>query len=167
MSSRIDYLASSPAPADTVYATMVDPEYLRERLSRIGGRGAGLLEHAADEQGARYRVRHGLAAEDLPALVRNLVPGELVIERSERWTRKGDGQYLGEVDVTIPGTPASATGGMRIRDVDGGSEFAVRAEVTVNIPLLGGRIEAAVGEQIRSLLGAESQFTQEWLAKTS
>jgi hypothetical protein len=155
MSRQIDFRSVSPRPADEVYATMVDPEYLRARLERIGGPGAGLLEHSADVQGARYLLRLGLDAKDLPSVVRN-----------ERWTRQDSGRYLGEVDVTIMGAPATAAGGMRLRDLpDGGSELNVRADVRVSVPLIGGKIEGVVGEQVQRLLAAETAFTETWLTE--
>jgi hypothetical protein len=164
MPRQIDYRSTSPHPADTVYATMVDPDFLRARLQQIGGPGADLLEHTADLAGASYKLRHGLDATQLPAAVRNMLSGEVTIERSERWTRQDSGQYLGDVQVAIPGTPASAAGGMRLRDAaDGGSELLVRADVTVQVPLFGGKIEEIVADQVQNLLAAESAFTQQWL----
>jgi hypothetical protein len=166
MSRQIDFRSVSPRPADEVYATMVDPEYLRARLERIGGPGAGLLEHSADVQGARYLLRLGLDAKDLPSVVRSVLPGDLTIERNERWTRQDSGRYLGEVDVTIMGAPATAAGGMRLRDLpDGGSELNVRADVRVSVPLIGGKIEGVVGEQVQRLLAAETAFTETWLTE--
>jgi hypothetical protein len=168
MSRQIDFRSVSPHPADEVYATMVDPDYLRARLERIGGPGANLLEHSADVQGARYRLRLGLDAKDLPAVVRSVLPGNLTIERNERWSRQDSGRYLGDVDVTIPGAPASATGGMRLRDLpEGGSELNVRADVRVSVPLIGAKIEGVVGEQVQRLLTAETAFTDEWLAQNA
>lgn len=165
MSRQIDYRSTSPYSADEVYATMVDPEYLRARLEQIGGPGAGLLEHEAGIEGARYRLRHGLDAKDLPPVVRGVLPGNVTIERTERWTRQSDGHYLGDVQVEIAGTPASAAGGMRLRDVpEQGSELEVRADVTVKVPLIGGRIEDVVAEQVRRLLAAETEYTEQWLA---
>ena len=165
MSRQIDFRSTSAYPADEVYATMVDPDYLRARLQRLGGRGAGLLEHTADTGGARYRLRHGLDAKDLPSLVRGVLPGDITIERTERWTRQDSGRYLGDVQVDIPGTPASAAGGMRLRDAPaGGSELQVRADVIVSVPLIGGKIEGVVAEQVQNLLAAEVAFTQQWLA---
>jgi hypothetical protein len=165
MSRQIDYRSTSPYSADEVYATMVDPDYLRARLQQIGGPGAGLLEHEAGVEGARYRLRHGLDAKDLPSVVRGVLPGNISIERTERWTRQESGRYLGDVQVDIPGTPASAAGGMRLRDLpDGGSELHVRADVTVSVPLIGGKIEDIVAQQVQNLLTAETAFTGQWLA---
>jgi hypothetical protein len=165
MSRQIDFRSVSPYTADEVYATMVDPAYLRARLERIGGPGAALLEHSADVQGARYRLRLGLDAKDLPSVVRSVMAGNVTIERDERWTRQDSGRYRGEVAVTIVNAPASATGGMRLRDLpDGGCELNVRADVRVSVPLIGAKIEGVVGEQVQRLLAAETAFTQTWLA---
>ena len=99
----------------------------------------------------------------LPPLVQTLVPGNLVIERTETIRQLGPGDYDGSVDVQIPGAPVRAEGRMQLRDAPGGSEFGVEAEVLVNVPLIGGRIEETVAEQVRNLLVAETAFTQEWL----
>jgi hypothetical protein len=164
MSRQFDYRSTSSHSADEVYATLVDPDFLRARLAEIGGPGADLLEHTADGKGAQYRLRHGLDAKDLPSVVRRVMSGDITIERTERWTRE-DGAYLGEVQVAIPSTPASAAGVMRLRDLpDGGSELHVRADVTVSVPLIGGKIEGVVGERVQKLLAAESAFTRHWLA---
>jgi hypothetical protein len=166
MSRQIDFRSESTYPADEVYATMVDPDFLRARLEQIGGPGAELLEHTADIEGARYRLRHGLDGRDLPPVVRGVLSGNVMIERTERWTRQESGRYLGEVQVAIPGAPASAAGGMRLRDTpDGGSELQVRADIAVEVPLIGGKIEGIVAEQVQNLLRAESAFTRQWLAE--
>ena len=165
MATQFEYRSTFSYPADEVYATMVDPDFLRARLDRIGGPGAALLEHSADTDGARYRLRHGVDANALPSLVRGVLPGNLVIERTETWKREDSGSYSGDVVVTIPDTPGSATGGMRLRDTDEGSEHAIRVEVTVKVPIIGGKIEEMVTGHIRGLLESESAFTQQWLAR--
>jgi hypothetical protein len=166
MARSVDYRSTSQYPAEEVYATMVDPEYLRERLRRMGGPGAELLEHRADAESARYRLRHGLSSADLPPIVATLMKGDIVIERTEEIEREDAGRYRGDVAVRIHGTPASAAGWMRLADIDGtGSEFVIHADVTVKVPLLGGKIEGIVADQVRSLLAAETAFTLEWLAR--
>jgi len=67
----------------------------------------------------------------------------------------------------VPGTPASATGLMGLRDAGPGSELRIRTDVTVRVPLLGGRIEASVGEQILKLLNAETTFTLDWMNRNA
>jgi Protein of unknown function (DUF2505) len=159
MSRQFDYHAASEFPADRVFATMVDADALRARLAELGGRNAALLEHQASADGARFRVRHGLNTDDLPPSIRGFVPENFVIDRLETWTRPGEGRYDGTADVAVPGTPASAIGRMKLVDTAGGSTLHVSTDITVRVPLLGGRIESSVGEQITSLLALETDFT--------
>jgi hypothetical protein len=163
MSRPIDYRSTSPFPAERMYAAMADPQFLRDRLARIGGKGAELLEHTPDGDGVRYRLRQGLDRHLLPPLVQTLIPGDLMIERVESLGPDTIGGYRGDVDVRVPGTPVTARGAMRLADVAAGSEFAVRAQVTVNVPFLGGKLETMIAEQVVKLLDVETGFTREWL----
>lgn len=164
MSRRIDHRSSSERPADDVAAVMLDEEYLRARLVQLGGPGAALLEHHTDAAGGRYRIRQGVDAALLPAVVSTLVAGNLVIERTESLRHLGAGQWGGDVRVAIPGTPASAAGSLDLRDAGAGSELIISADVRVDVPFLGGRIEGFVAEQVQLLLAAETAFTMRWLA---
>jgi hypothetical protein len=167
MARSIDYRSTLAFPAEKVFAAMTDPEYLRARLRELGGPGSELLEHEANSDGGRYRLKQGLSESDLPPIVGKVVGGDLHIERTETLRRGGPGSYDGDVDVRIPGVPASAGGTMRLAD-DGagngaGSLFEVHADVAVNVPLFGGKIEEIVAEQVRRLLEVETAFTIRWL----
>jgi hypothetical protein len=167
MPHPIDYRSSSPYPAERMFAAMSDPEYLRARLARMGGKDAALVEHSANGGTVRYRLRQGLDRALLPSFVQALVPGDLLIERVEELRAEPAGGYRGDVAVRVPGTPVTAGGMMALADTATGSDFAVRAQVTVNVPFMGGRIEATIAEQVLNLLAAETGFTREWIAQRS
>ncbi|MBW0115196.1 DUF2505 domain-containing protein [Pseudonocardia abyssalis] len=164
MSRQIDYRSSSQHSADDVAAVMLDEEYLRARLVQLGGPGAKVLAHEPTADGGRYTIRHGVDQAALPSIVSSLVSGNLVIQRTESLRREAPGRWAGDVDVQIPGTPASAVGSLALHDAGTGSELLVRADVTVKIPFLGGKIEAVIVDQVQQLLAAETAFTLEWLA---
>jgi hypothetical protein len=163
MARSVDYRTSLAYPADQVFAAMTDEEYLRARLRELGGPGSALLEHEAGPNGARYRLRQGLAASDLPPIVGKVMNGDLAIERTETLRRTSQGGYAGDVDVAIANAPASATGTMTLADEGTGSRFAVRSDVRVKVPFIGGTIEELVAGQVRRLLEAETEFTVRWL----
>jgi hypothetical protein len=167
MSRQFDYRATPPHPAAAMFAAMVDADCLRARLAALGGRNAALLEHEADADGARFRVRHGLDPSDMPQGVRSFLPSDFVINRLETWRKAGDGRYTGSADVEVPHTPASASGQMGLRDAGNGSELRISTAVSVRVPLLGGRIESSVGEQILKLLGMETAFTLDWMSQNA
>jgi hypothetical protein len=163
MARSIDYRTTLSFPAEKVFATMTDRGYLEARLRELGGPGSALLEHETGPEGARYRLRQGVSETDLPPVVGKVVGGNLVIERTETLRRAEGGRYAGDVGVAIPGAPASAAGTMSLDDAAGDSLFAVNADVTVSVPLLGGTIEGIVAEQVKRLLEAETAFTIRWL----
>ena len=59
MARSIDYRSPLAFPAETVFATMTDEEYLRARLRELGGPGSELLEHKVGPDGARYQLHFG------------------------------------------------------------------------------------------------------------
>ncbi len=167
MSRQFDYRATPPQPAAAMFAAMGDADCLRARLAALGGPNAALLEHKADADGARFRVQHSLDPSDIPQAVRGFLPSDFVIHRLEVWRRANEGLYTGTADVDVPGTPASATGQMGLRDSANGSELRISTDVSVNVPLFGGRIEGSVGEQILKLLDLETEFTIDWMKRNA
>jgi Protein of unknown function (DUF2505) len=165
MPRQSEYRSTSQYSAERVFTTMVDAGFLRERLEKIGGKDAALLEHTADANTARFRLRQTLDSRDLPSVVRNLLSGDIVIERTETWTRSGSGTYRGGAQVLIRSTPASATGTMSLQDVGAGGELVVRTDVTVQVPIIGGKIESVVAEKVKELLALETDFMIQHIAK--
>lgn len=168
MPRPIRYRTRCPYPTDALYAAMVDRDQLQARLAELGGEGAELLEYTVDDGSARYRLRHGLAADQLPPMARAFLPTDLVIERTETWRHEGEGRYRGDVAVNIPGTPGKVGGSQTLGAAEGGgSELVMNGEVEVPVPFIGGKIEDIVAEQVERLVAAEAEFTQRWLAANS
>jgi len=163
---RIEHRANSRWDADRVHATLVDPAFLADRLAALGGTGATLVEHEVTDGQVSYRLRHGIPAEKIPSVVRPLLGSGLVIERIETWRADGPGRYTGTMRADTSGLPGDLGGVMTLADLpEGGSVLAVDGEVKVNIPLVGGKVEDVVAEQVRRLLASEADFALNWLAE--
>jgi uncharacterized protein DUF2505 len=160
MPSRFEHRATFAAPVDTVYSTLVDEAFLAARLRDIGGKDAALLDHRTSADGAAYKLRQGVDANRLPGAVRSILSGDLVVEREERWqARESAGR------ATINGVPAEIRSRGRLASKGDTTELVVSAEVKVSIPLIGGKIEKVVVEQVAKLLAAEAEYTEKWLAE--
>lgn len=170
MARRIEYRSTSEWPAERVHAALIDVECLRARLNELGGSNTELVEHQETEDGVHFEIHQAVRAESLPSVVRTVVGGDLLIDRSETWRCTSEGHYAGEVAAAIPGVPGSITGSMWLRDLASPtsatvSEFVVDGTVRVNVPFVGGRVEDLVVDQVHKLLSDEVQFTSEWLAQ--
>ncbi len=164
MASSLEHRSTFPAPVTVVYSTLVDEAFLTERLRSIGGKNAALLDHSLDGTRAAFRMRQGVDAARLPGAVRSILSGDLVVEREERWEQAGT-DYAGTSRVTISGVPGDIRGRSRIGDVPAGAVLVVTAQVKVSIPLIGGKLEKVVAEQVGKLLAAEAEYAEKWLAE--
>lgn len=160
MPSRFEHRATFAATADAVFSTLVDEAFLTARLRDIGGKGAALLDHRVEGDTAAYRLRQGVDASRLPGAVKSIINGDLVVEREERWHGS---ESAGK--ATISGVPAHITSRGQLTARGTGCELLTRAEVKVSIPLIGGKIEKVVAEQVTKLLAAEAEYAEKWLAE--
>jgi hypothetical protein len=165
MARRIEHRTRLAWGPKTVFSTLVDENYLNERLAVLGGTGAAVLRHDKSDEQASFKLRHGVEGRNLPSAVRTVLGGDLTIERHETWQALGDG-YTGTVKVTIPGVPGELAGTMALTGDDAtGTEHLIDGVVRIPIPFVGGKVEESIVGQLRDLLDAEHRFTQEWLGR--
>lgn len=163
MGSRIEHRAQFAEPPSVVYAALIAEAYVRARLDALGGDGAALLEHDISGVPATYHIRHGVPADKLPSAARQLLGGDLIVDRKESW-RSDNGEYLNTIAATIPGMPGEINATQRLSGAGQGSELHTTGEVTVGVPIVGGKLERTIAEQVTKLLIAELEFTTKWLA---
>ncbi len=164
MATSLEHRSTFAEAADTVFNTLVDEAFLTERLRAVGGKNAALLDHSRDGERVTFRMRQGVDAANLPGAVRSVLNGDLVVEREERW-RPEAGAYAGASRVTIAGVPGEIQGRSRIAGAGSGAELVIGAQVKVSIPLIGSKLEKVVAEQVGTLLAAEAEFAEKWLAE--
>ncbi|QRP45544.1 DUF2505 domain-containing protein [Amycolatopsis sp. FDAARGOS 1241] len=164
MGSRIEHRAEFSAPLAAVLAAVSGEDALRARLAELGGDDAKLLSHSVDGDTVRYELQHGIAAQRLPQAVRALHKGDIIVRRKQVWQRSGDG-HAGHVDVNVSGMPGEIGARTFLTPRGQRVEFRTSGEVTVRIPLFGGKIEEFVAQQVTNLLSREADFTTTWLAE--
>lgn len=165
MARRIEHRAEYGFPAELVYAALIDETYLRQRLARIGGRRSELVSHTVADEAVEAVMRQAIDPEHLPSVVKRITPNGVVIVRTESW--RWDTQYRGRIAAAVDGMPGTFDGTMSLVDTAAGSAISLGATVSVSIPLVGGKIESAIADQLRQLLEAEARFTTSWLQQQS
>lgn len=158
MTSRVEIRHRYPTTPDHLRAVMTDPDFLRAKLSAVGGAGAELVSRKQDGRGVTVVLRQEVPAEALPSIVRSFLPGDLTIERTETWTDSG-----GTVHAEVDGAPGTISGRMRLAPDEGGSVLSLRLEATVPLPLIGGKVEKVITDSVGRLMETEYGFTEQWL----
>ncbi|WP_197320518.1 DUF2505 domain-containing protein [Saccharomonospora sp. NB11] len=164
MATRIEHRATFSHSVADAYAAQTEADALRDRLRQVGGEQSELRDHEVTEHGARYTLVQGIPADKLPSIVRSLRSGDLSVRRRHVWTREGD-RATGTVTVEVSDVPGRITADVELVPSGSGAVQTTRGEVSVRVPLVGGKIEKFVVDQVTQLLESEARATERWLAR--
>ncbi|TVT22368.1 DUF2505 domain-containing protein [Amycolatopsis rhizosphaerae] len=166
MASRIEHRAEFVYGVTEVFAAQSSEPAVRARLSEIGGDHAALLDYSAAPDSVRFHLRQGVGADKLPSVVRALHHGDLFVDRHESWTIS-EGRYSGIAKATVSGLPGEITARTELLSRGEGTLLEITGEVKIRIPLVGGKLEGFVAEQVTHLLAREAEYSAQWLAENS
>lgn len=154
-----------PATAEQVYRALCDEQYWLARLADSGADEATLdVLEVTDDGGVNVVTTQVLRSDRLPGLVTQFHRGDLAIQREENWTALVDGRAGADVSGSISDAPVALSGTAALQPSEGASRLAYRATVEVRVPLVGGKLEKFIGNQLVALVDAEQRFTTGWIA---
>ena len=166
MPRPIEHSATYACSPATLHAALTDRAYWEARIEAVGGTGATLDSFARAAGGAEVALTQVIAAGNLPSIVSRIKAGDLSITRTETWGPLAADAATAEVTALVGGTPASVTGTTSLTGDATSTTVRTAGQAKVPVPLVGGRIEQAVADNVVKLLVAEARFTEQWLART-
>lgn len=139
-------------------------QYWLDRIEAFGG-GITLDSFTVDADGAvSVATSQDLRREALPGPLAKLYPADLTVYRYEKWTPTANGEFVGDVDVKAVGAPLSGAGQALLASDGEGSRLTFAGSVAFKLPIVGGKIEGYLAEQLRQGLADIQRFTTEWIA---
>ena len=163
MPRSFDMAADYEGGVEQVREAFGDRQYWLDRLAGSGADEATLDSMTVGPDGIDVVTTQTLWARRLPGLVSQFHHGDLSFVREELWSPVEDGRTTARIKGTIPGAPASLTGTAVLAPSGTGSRLEFTATVEVRIPLVGGKVEGFVGNQLVELIIAEQRFITEWI----
>lgn len=159
------------ASVEQVLQAFSDEQYWLARLADSGADQATLDSLRSEGTGGGVDVitTQVLRSDRLPALVSQFHRGDLRIRREETWGPVTDGTATATVVGSILDAPAALTGTAVLEPMSqtGGARLKFQATVEVRIPLVGGKLENFIGNQLVELLIAEQRFTTMWISENA
>jgi hypothetical protein len=169
MPRSFDMAAEYEGSVEQVHRAFGDEEYWLERLADSGADDYSLDSMTVNGEGIDVVTTQTLRADRLPGVVTQFHRGDLSFVREETWTPISDGQATATVKGAITGAPATLSGTAVLAPAKSGagSRLEFKATVQVNVPLVGGKIENFIGNQLVELLIAEQRFTTVWITENA
>ncbi|MDQ3761585.1 MAG: DUF2505 domain-containing protein [Actinomycetota bacterium] len=158
MANRVELQHRYPEPPERIREVLTDPDFLRDKLRAVGGPGAELVWREQDERDVTIVLHHAVPSDALPSFLRSVRPEGLTIRRTETWTTSG-----ACVHAAVDGMPGTVTVVIHLEPDPPGCVFGAQLTAEVPLPLVGGKIEQMITDNVAKLMATEYQFTLDWL----
>jgi hypothetical protein len=156
VSHELRYDGATP---EQVYAMLGDPAF-REAVCEYQRYHRHDITITPEGNGMAVVVDQHRPADGVPAIAQKFVGAEINVHQVEHWSSPTDAS----LEVAIPGKPGHMKGTVHLEGDAAGTTETVAVDVTVSIPLLGGKIEGAIGDMLLKALRAENTVGRKWLA---
>ena len=159
MSTKITMQLTYDASAEAVASMLGDQSFREAVLERQHvTRGSATIDGDGDGDGDEVILEQVRSSGDLPSLVQKFVGDEIVIVQKETCTSPTSA----DVTLSIPGKPGEAVGTFTLTESGGTTTELI--DLSVRIPLVGGKIESLVAGLVREAFDREHEVGVEWLA---
>lgn len=149
---------SYPGTVDEVVAMYLTPDYLERRFGQFVVDGSSTVSVEGEHVSFAGTVRPEL----IPAAAARFVKSDLRVTFTEEWTLNEAGA-TSRTSVTVDGAPMSVEATSTLTGTETGCTREVTGNVSVRVPLLGGRIEKEAVARVGRLTANEQASAAQWL----
>jgi len=155
---RFQHTNTYDAPADEVFAMFTDPSW-RKKVGAAQGVVSSDITVTPEGAGSRVVIDQMQNTAGLPAIAKKIAGDTTHAVVTEVWTSP----TTGTIEILAPGKPTRATGTVSLVPDGGTTRHVTDLEVTVKVPLLGGKFEKVMADNIGRGLEVEQAVGVAWL----
>lgn len=155
MSRRLHSEQDSAGDVETVFA-ILSSELWAERRAEALHDGSRVVRREQGKDGGVTLVVSRELPSGVPGFLERFLPADGRAVQTDVWEPAAGGVRRGSWVAEIPGAPATLGGTMRLEPTSTGSRHVIEGEVTVRVPLIGGRAESFIAGMVERLAAAEA-----------
>lgn len=155
---RFSHELSYDASPEEVYAMLADPSF-RERVSLA--REVVSFDVTLTPTGSGFTLVNDQIqpTAGLPSFAKKFAGETTQAIQREEWKDHSSGTLT----IETPGKPTSMNGTITLSGSGGGTVERVDLEIKAKVPLIGGKLESLMADQVREGMDIEHQVGQAWL----
>lgn len=162
MSKKFTNVDTYSATPDQVWAMVTDKAYWEAKYAATGATNLQWRNFNADSDSLTLSTVRDVAAT-VPKVAQKLIGETAQVTQTEKWTRNGD-ELTSEVEIVTKGAPGGTTGTTTVKPSPEGSTWSADMDIKVPVPLLGGKLEGIMHEEMGKGFADEKVFNEQWLA---
>ena len=149
---------------ETVFATL-SSERWPQRTAEVLHDGSRVVRREDKPDGGVLLEVSRELPQGVPGALERFLPRDGRATQTDDWAAPDpDGVRRGTWRAQIPGAPAQVGGAMRLQPAPAGCTYVFEGEVTVRVPLVGGKAEAFVSAMVERLMDKEADVLRGMLA---
>ncbi len=147
------------ADPDAVFAMLSDPAF-REKVAQAQEVVSVDVRLTTSSGGFSLVSDQVQNTAGLPAIAKKIAGDTTQAVITEEWSSTSGGS----ISITAPGKPTKAEGTITLKPAGTGTTELVELDVKVKVPLIGGKLEQLMADNIDSGFDVEHRVGQAWLA---
>ena len=156
MGTKLRKQLTYDATAEAVAGMLDDPGFREAVLAR-----QRVVRGSVSIDGDHVTIEQVRSSDDIPSFAQKFVGDEILIVQKETWTSPTSA----DVHLLIPGKPGEAIGTLVLTESGATTTETVDLDLTVRIPLVGGKIESLIAGLFSDALAIEHRVGVEWLSR--
>lgn len=156
---RFQHTATYDAPAADVFAMLTDPSWREAVGAAQGVVSATVTVTPEGSGGARIVIDQVQNTAGLPAIARKFAGETTRAIVTEVWLSP----TAGTIEIVAPGKPTKMVGTVALEPDGDTTRHVTDMEVSVKVPLLGGKLEPVMANDIGKGLAIEQTVGAAWL----
>lgn len=161
MTKRLVQTLTYEATSADVAAMLADPAFREEVCRNQRATSYEVSVEGTPGDPMQVRIEMQQPTDTVPSFAKKIVGASTTILQTETWSSVDHA----EIHVSIPGKPGEMVGTAVLAEAGGVTTETVTLDVTVRIPLVGGKIEDLIAKLLGSALRAEERTGKAWLAR--
>ncbi|MDR3414877.1 MAG: DUF2505 domain-containing protein [Nevskia sp.] len=149
-------------PRDKVLRMFSDRGYFERKYAAVGGWDIQVLQHETD--GRRFRIKcsyHRRPGGDVPAFARKFIGDSVLVTQEDVWNLD---TATGRLEIDVRNLPMRIGADMRLVERPGGCANVLQWKLHCPMPLIGGKLEQALAEEMRERAVEDLQVSRRLLA---
>ena len=158
---KFDDKHSFDKPAATVIKMFSDRAYFERKYKELKVDDLEVLE--CEKSGNKFRIkcRYKITNNAIPDFAKKFMGDKSTVTQQDAWDT---GSMTGKLDIEIKGAPVKVSADMTLKNEGAGSANNLKWNVSCGIPLIGGKLEAVVSDDIKARAKSDIAASRKILA---
>lgn len=152
------------APPEQCWAMFSDPAAHVAKFRGMGHHDVEIVEKKKTKTSLRIVITREVEVEGIPGFAKKFLKPRNTVVSTDQWNDLGDGTYGGQYVMDTHGAPVEIAGQTRLEPDGDGTLYTVTVDISVNVPLVGGRIADFSKKIASKQLDEEFRLGDAWLA---